>query len=270
MEDRLEGVGGVRNTANEWFDTFYVDLATTNNLPRLFDNLSKHGLAFFAGIEDTVAFLSLAKSLMVIRPHRDSDIEGITRIFQTEDPESLPGSSHLGFGSGELMPHTDGTSLASPPVLMMLACVTPAAQGGESILVDGAEVHRRLTTRPADMLDALQRAGSVEFGVSPPYRGSVFSVTSSGRLYIRFRYDGFARFSHPVEKWLPTLLSVMNDCAQTVRLTSGQGYVLQNGRWLHGRTAFIGQRRMLRALGTEARASHSQRGTVEFGFAPIP
>ncbi|MFJ5678081.1 hypothetical protein [Streptomyces sp. NPDC093097] len=46
-----------------------------------------------------------------------------------------------------------------------------------------------------------------------------------------------------------------------MELHAGEGYLLDNYRWLHARTAFLGTRRCYRALG-------NPRSRLPHGFAP--
>jgi Taurine catabolism dioxygenase TauD, TfdA family len=60
------------------------------------------------------------------------------------------------------------------------------------------------------------------------------------------RFDELARFAPTVTHWLPELRAAIDRHTTTVQLGRGQGYVLHNYRWLHGRRAFTGQRVMFR------------------------
>lgn len=88
-------------------------------------------------------------------------------------------------------------------------------------------------------------------------------------MCIRFRQDDLARFSPGVTAVLPELLEVIRTRTVRFKLRAGQGYVLQNGRWLHGRTGFTGRRRMHRILG-EPYPADRLGGSVGFGFTPNP
>jgi hypothetical protein len=89
---------------------------------------------------------------------------------------------------------------------------------------------------------------SALFGGAAGHLGSVFTRTG-GRLTLRLRLDELAQFSPDVIHWLPALRATIDHHAQTFRLNAGQGYILDNYRWLHGRRAFTGQRVMYRAHG---------------------
>jgi Taurine catabolism dioxygenase TauD, TfdA family len=81
------------------------------------------------------------------------------------------------------------------------------------------------------------------------YHGPVFKQAGSGRTSIRLRLDDLAWFSSDAASALPLLRAVIARHAQSVRLQLGEGLLLSNTRWLHGRDSYAGNRVMLRVLG---------------------
>lgn len=80
---------------------------------------------------------------------------------------------------------------------------------------------------------ALFASHSGEQGESRPLPGE-------GRVVVRLRLDDLAQFSpDDVSHWLPALRAAIERHAVEIGLSAGQGYVLGNHRWLHGRRAFI-------------------------------
>lgn len=241
--------------------------------------LARDGLVTFTGVTDPAGLFTLATSVGEVVMHRDSDPEGVTTITDTAG-DAAPKPGYRAFSSLALFPHTDGTAQPHPPALLWLACVQPADQGGASILVDAAAVWRTLAAHHPHALAALSTPGLVSFGAAPAYTGSVFEpATASGRLRVRFRNDELVDPAGAAAEAWPTLLEVIGAHCQELPLAAGQGYVLANSRWLHGRTAYSGgHRRMLRLLGeskarpwpsvvipdgiTTANASSSARVTV--------
>jgi len=88
----------------------------------------------------------------------------------------------------------------------------------------------------------------VLFGGAAGCLGSIFS-NSGDRITIRLRLDDLAQFSSETMRWLPVLRAAIDRHATVLRLNTGQGYILDNHRWLHGRRAFTGQRVMYRVNG---------------------
>jgi hypothetical protein len=96
----------------------------------------------------------------------------------------------------------------------------------------------------------------------------VFEPVDSGGC-VRFRQDELARFSPAVTAVLPQLLEAIRRRTIRFALNVGQGYVVQNGRWLHGRSGFDGLREMHRILG-EPHPPERPGRIVGFGFTPNP
>lgn len=77
----------------------------------------------------------------------------------------------------------------------------------------------------------------------------MFTEHSDGRVSVRLRLDSLARFSPIVQSYLPCLRSALSTYQVRLPLGAGQGYLLDNERWLHAREAFTGSRLCWRALG---------------------
>jgi hypothetical protein len=56
-------------------------------------------------------------------------------------------------------------------------------------------------------------------------------------------------FSADATPLIPLLRAVIAQHQQTIHLDSGQGLLVSNTRWLHGRDSYTGPRIMLRILG---------------------
>src|SRR5262249_21328518 len=154
-------------------------------------------------------------------------------------------------------------SLPRPPSLLLLACVTPANAGGETFVVDGKALREMLATEEPESLRALATPRSAYFGDGTGRLGSVFEDVGSNRLALRLRLDGLGRFSPDATHALSKLRELIGRFQVAFRLNAGQGYAVQNGRWLHGRGRFSGHREMLRILG------HPLPGRpLRYGFKP--
>jgi Taurine catabolism dioxygenase TauD, TfdA family len=254
------------------FESHFVDVHKPHGHRALVSRLAQHGVATFDRVEDSSALLRLARSLGDVLPHRDSDLRGVTTLERTESGSS-PRRGYLGFSSRELFPHTDGSSIASPPPLVMFACSQPAPQGGHTILVDARALWRRLSVTRPRILDELSRPLSVRFGGEQAHVGSIFEgvegdqppLDGTRRLCVRFRWDGLAQCAPSTTAALPALLVLIRETAVSFELARGQGYVVQNGRWLHGRTAYAGFRRVHRVL-VRPRREGRAGDIIPFGF----
>jgi hypothetical protein len=87
------------------------------------------------------------------------------------------------------------------------------------------------------------------FGAAGGYLGAVLEPAGPGQTRIRLRLDDLAWFSTDAADVVPLLRTVIASHTQTFRLRQGEGLLLSNTRWLHGRDSFTGHRVMLRVLG---------------------
>jgi hypothetical protein len=206
------------------FESFLVDIHGARGSVDMVERLARSGIATFEGVNNSADLLRLAHSLGSVLPHRDSDAHGVTTLAGCENSRPWrPG--YLGFSSEPLFPHTDGSSVANPPPLVMLACEVPARKGGAALLVDGLSIYQRLRAVMPEALAILSRPGSVRFGVDGAHVGAVFETVTADRastneVTIRFRWDGLARFEQPVTAVMPAFLALIGDLTQT--LTLGQ------------------------------------------------
>jgi hypothetical protein len=201
---------------------------------------------------------------MHIAAHRDGDADGLTTIQDTRRYPDRAGFA--GFTSAELLPHTDRSGIPEPPRLMLLVCASPADQGGDSLLVDARQVHADLGAHQRQAADLLAEPRTAFFGAGDGAGGGhvtqVFTAHPAGRVSARLRQDSLARWSPLLQPHLSHLHSALTRHQRLLRLTAGQAYLLDNTRWLHGRTAFAGRRRCWRVLG-------NPRFPLPPGFAPI-
>jgi len=207
--------------------------------------LIEDGLVRVSGVAGPAGLLALARSIATIEPHRDSDDSGVTTIA---DVGGRVRAGFAGLSDRSLSPHTDRSGVARPPALLLMSCGRSATHGGDCVVVDGKTVYDELAEHHPQAAAALRAPRSAYFGGAGGHLGSVF--TSVGiRMTIRLRLDDLVQFSPAAGRWLPVLREVIDRHARTFRLDPGQGYVLDNHRWLHGREAFTGRRVMYRVTG---------------------
>ena len=123
-----------------------------------------------------------------------------------------------------------------------------ADEGGSTRVVDGARVIRALADQHPASLGPLSAPQAAFFGQQAPTRRP--AGTSRARQdRIRLRLDDLAWFSTQTAGAIPLLRTAIAAHTQTFRLREGEGLLLSNTRWLHGRDNFVGHRSMLRILG---------------------
>ncbi|GHP00606.1 hypothetical protein KSF_106530 [Reticulibacter mediterranei] len=243
-----------------------VDSPTERTQESITDLLEKDGILVFNAIDSPGALLQFCQQLGTIIPHRDADHTGLTRIVAHDVPPKKAG--YQAFTPFHLRLHTDGSSLPLPATLVILWCAEPALDGGQSLFVDGKYMYQLLFRHYPHVLDALITPNSAIFaGSASPLQSSILSQHANGNICIRFRYDSLGYYASPVCRVLPTFLDLLNQQTISFALAKHQGYILQNGRWLHGRTAFQGYREMYRVLvHTNPETAFGKR--VTFGFLP--
>ncbi|MCA1218566.1 TauD/TfdA family dioxygenase [Streptomyces sp. 8L] len=243
------------------FADHYVDVRSPHARGVIATQLRRTGLVTLDGLVNRQHVLGVASRLMTITPHPHAAHDRLTLIHDTGSHAHRAGFA--GLGSGELRAHTEGSSTLTPPRLMLLVCLQPAPAGGETLLADGRAVHWSLTRESRDAVIALYQPRTVYFGAGTGHATRVFTPEVDGRVSIRLRQDGLARWSPIVQPCLPALRQAIAINQQRLTLQAGQGYLLDNHRWLHARTRFTGDRRLLRALGTPL-------FRLPDGFAPHP
>lgn len=209
--------------------------------------LARVGLVLLEWVDGVTALRSAASGLFAVAAHRDSGADGVTMIADRGRLATMPGMA--GFGAAALPVHTDRSGVAEPPALLMTVCLRSADTGGEALLVDGQAVYEDLAEHDPAALDALSTPRSVLFGSAGGHLGAVFTPTAAGRVAVRLRRDGLVRFSPSVARALPALDAALDRHTRAVRFSAGEGYLLDNHRWLHGRRGFTGPRVLGRVLG---------------------
>jgi alpha-ketoglutarate-dependent taurine dioxygenase len=225
--------------------TYYADIQDPGWQSRIEAQLRDRGLVTFSGITGHEALVAVARRLMTVRPHRDAGPDGITVITGAQ----AQGSGYAAFSDAELIPHTDGSSVPDPPGLLLLTCQQPADQGGMTRVADGARIIGTLAKQYPAALGALSAPRTAFYGTSGGYQGAVLEPAGPGRTRIRLRLDDLAWFSANSTDAIPLLRTVIARHMQTFRLSAGDGVLLSNTRWLHGRDRYSGRRTMLRVLG---------------------
>jgi hypothetical protein len=246
----------------ETFQDYHIDIHAEGWQQHVAAQLRERGLVTFSGITGRAGLIDIARLLMTIRPHRDAGPDGVTVITTTQDESS----GYMGFTDAELIPHTDGSAVPNPPGLLLLACEQAADEGGSTRVIDGARVIRALADGHPTSLGPLSAPQAAFFGATGAYLGAPLEPAGPGRMRIRLRLDDLAWFSTQAAEAIPLLRTAIAANAQTFRLRQGDGLLLSNTRWLHGRDNFVGHRSMLRILGDPL----SSTGILPGFPSPVP
>jgi L-asparagine oxygenase len=137
--------------------------------------------------------------------------------------------------------HTDLSFADTPPDLIAVLCVQPdARREGLSLFSDARSCLAGLSA------PALQELQQPQFTFSAPahYRGKrlplkpVFTRNQNGQFDIRVRFDKLTTESAPAKQALRELYNVLDAGRREFFLEQNSGYVVDNHRIVHGRSAF--------------------------------
>ncbi|GGS52743.1 hypothetical protein GCM10010206_13150 [Streptomyces cinerochromogenes] len=174
------------------FADHFVNLRVPHASDVIAAQLRETGLVTLDGMATRQEVLSFASPLMAITPHPHGAPDGLTLIHNTGSHAHRAGFA--GLGNGELLPHTERSGTPSPPRLILLVCLQPASDGGETLLADGRDVHARLVSEDRAAAVALCQPRTAYFGEGAGHASQVFTVHPDGRICIRLRQDGLARW----------------------------------------------------------------------------
>ncbi|KHE03270.1 hypothetical protein GC090_12665 [Pantoea sp. JZ29] len=211
-------------------------------------NLEKNGLCIINELETIDDFKKTSNSLGDVYRHRDSLSSGITKIAHTDAKNAGRGFS--GFTNGSLEFHTDRSCLEKPPTLMMLFAERNSPLGGYSRLVDGKHLIELLYKHDdRSTLDFLTSPGQAIYSDAElTYKGSLLYKRDNGKYGLRFRCDGNGYYSYQNFEKVRKVIEACRDIEHSFILPELNALVIDNERWLHGRTSFVGERSMLRLL----------------------
>ncbi|MBY6029588.1 TauD/TfdA family dioxygenase [Halomonas sp. DP8Y7-1] len=205
--------------------------------------LERFGFVHVSGLpDDTEAMQPLIDR---IGPLRRTNWGGIA------DVKSVANAYDLTMTQRGLEPHTDNPYRDPIPGYIWLHCLTNAAEGGDSTLVDGFEAARRLRQQDPEAFDCLTR-------VSPRFRyqddathlesrGPLIECDPHGEV-VRVRYSNRtervdAMESQELRRYYAArkaFYDLIRSEALTLRLklSPGEMLIMDNYRLLHGRTSF--------------------------------
>jgi alpha-ketoglutarate-dependent taurine dioxygenase len=233
------------------------DDRTSNILKTAKSKLEKEGYwVFNAGNAPRALLLKIADGLGKRQSHAKSDPDGIREV--TGQPSSQKSGSlkqqYTANTTEEFKPHTDGTFLdgiakakegslisVSPPKIVLMQMVQPAAGGGRSTVLDGRELLEEALEADPQMLETLLQPYFIHCRDDQWAKSPVFARVSPQTWKIRWRYD-FATLVEPRASEALNLFYrkyVSNPkYIKYLALEAGDILVTDNWRILHGREAY--------------------------------
>ncbi|MFI0912455.1 TauD/TfdA family dioxygenase [Streptomyces abikoensis] len=212
------------------------------------DQLERTGLVTLTGLTSAQDIAGIAAQVMDTSPYQGEEPYGLHGICDTrEHAHRIDGAVHT---RGPVDLHTCGAALRWPPRLILLACVQKARKGGEVLLADSRALYVDLLRSRPDAAHALSLPRAAHFGLeAESFFAPVFKLLAGQLDAVRLRQDGFVRWPEHTQPYVPVLRSLLARHQQAITLRPGEAVLLDNARWLHGRTAFTGNRLFFRAEG---------------------
>jgi gamma-butyrobetaine dioxygenase len=196
------------------------------------------------------AVLAVAKVFGFVR---DTNYGDLFEVRVEENP------ANLAFSALPITPHTDNPYRDPVPTIQLLHCLTNAAEGGDSGLVDGFRAAAALRREQPDAFDILTRTpvtfryldADAELAATNPLIG----LDAVGRIkQIRFNNRSMRPVALPPDEITPFYaayrafaeLLYRDEARLDFRLEPGDCVVFDNTRTLHARTGFTasGQRHL--------------------------
>jgi gamma-butyrobetaine dioxygenase len=202
----------------------------------------RHGAAVLRGVPAEPGMVArVAATLGYVRE------TNYGRLF---DVRAEPSPRNLAYTSREIGPHTDNPYRDPVPTLQLLHCLRDAAEGGDTLLVDGFAAAARLRGEAPGSFAVLSRTPwpfryadeCAELRTAAPLIG----LDPRGRIReVRFNSRSMEPLRGPAEEvaaayaaYLAWARLLRRERAVTTRLAPGDCLIVDNTRVLHARTAF--------------------------------
>ncbi|MFC4517788.1 TauD/TfdA family dioxygenase [Streptomyces ehimensis] len=223
------------------------------------DRLWRTGLVTVSGLTDAEAVADLASQVMDTSAYGGFGPYGLHAVCDTRRHAHRVDGAVLTRAPVDL--HTCGAALPQPPRLVLLACAQEGLAGGETLLADSRAVFDDLAREHPEAAHALSLPGAAFFGRGEDaFAAPVLEAVTEERRMVRLRQDGLIRWPKDIQRHVPALRAGLARHRQETRLRPGEGLIMDNSRWLHGRTGFTGDRLFYRAEGNPRQPlPHDQR-----------
>ena len=238
------------------FEDYFIDLTETDAHKRLVQRLHHIGLVTFEGVKTEEQLLTLCQSIGEVVHDESSNERGLTTIVEQSEPPKGMTYREL-INEVPFRFHTEDTSSPLPAQYVVMWCIEPANFGGRAIIGDGRRAYEIVQARYPNALRTLWQKDQ---GIFHGFKGSILNKLDD-RVFIRFGSDADTYYTTSAFTGLQVFLEPMNIQHASFALERSQGYILNNGRYLHGQGAFQGKKVMGRVLMTTDETQH-------IGFAP--
>lgn len=242
-------------------DSLFVDIAdpaqlTTTEIKSIHRNCSKNSFCLYRvdpvlhNNKNKIHLFMAQLGLQKLDTNICADADSLTSIKQTEQ---LGQHDYIPYSNKQLSWHTDGYYNPKNEQInsMLLHCVQPATEGGESLFMDHEIAYLLLRNKNPDYIkvlmedDALTIPANILNGktIREAQTGPVFSINQYGHLHMRFsarkRNISWKQNDLLLEAidYLNSLLNRDSPYIIKHKLKPGEGIVCKN--ILHCRTSFV-------------------------------
>ncbi|KAI9039362.1 putative haloacid dehalogenase-like hydrolase [Aspergillus affinis] len=223
---------------------FTPEFHTPSDIDGVRQDLFTKGIAFIEGCDED-SLVDVANQLGEINRPRNEKLHG-SGVSHIRFAPNLTGK---GYSSEELFFHTDRSGWQNPPGILMSTLKSRSETGGESLLADSHRILEIIKEEDEELYRLVTNAKHTSFysddGVFVPR--AIFDTEDQ---IFRFRFDDNIQLSASMVSGFARLQEIIYKNALVVCLQPGQGYILNNHRFLHGRASFSGSRELLRVLVT--------------------
>ena len=282
--------GHASTYAWEWLRDFAYDDPARDWSPSLWDGsldpaqISHNLEAVQASQSDYLAFLRTLRDygIAVIRAQDAIGIEAMagligqlataaySPVFELKPQKT---AHTLGNSTQVVPPHTDESYLHTPTGVLVLYCIQPASDGGESVMVDGFSIAEQLRAKDPDAFDVLSRVPMANHRIVPDAglehrtRCRALNVDERGRLVgFRFHPRSMAPIDTPgdLAKQLhqanAELCRLMFDEGNQLefQLEAGDAVFFDNHRVMHSRQGFSDLDRHLQICNVSRETFHQK------------
>ncbi len=225
-------------------------------IQRVLDACSKNSLALYRindkSSNNKQCIHALAKHLGLSKLDSNicADDDSLTSITHTSHQGQ---HNYIPYSTNRLSWHTDGYYNTPEQSInaMLLHCVTPAKEGGESLLMDHEIAYILLRDENPEYINALMQADAMTIPanilngrvIRETQTGPVFSINHAGQLHMRYsarkRNIEWKQTPHTLEAvaFLEALLESDSKYIIKYTLKTSEGLICRN--ILHRRTAFV-------------------------------
>eukprot|EP00039_Didymoeca_costata_P019879 m.339271 g.339271 ORF g.339271 m.339271 type:complete len:486 (+) comp18731_c0_seq1:111-1568(+) len=220
--------------------------------------VGKHGCVILRHLVGHEMVKTICELLGDICPN--SEGAAVSHIQALEMTKTKVGAD--AYNTDSLPLHTDRSTTEEPPELILTSVDSCPKKGGEVHLVDGQQVIAAMNPEDVDTL----RQPLFKFGDLPPLP-LLTHTKSENRQHFRLRQDcklkivGNEEQQAKAKKAFDAFVSTSNAMKTSIHLKRGEGYVLNNGWYLHGRGSFEGNRILHRVL--------IRSRLLKLGFVPV-